>query len=230
MNHNGTNGNGPTAVLDKPTETDAIGAVSIAPLVMPTAQVHITGLSPLVTHAWSEKARKMMLENQQKGKTKGTAKKQREDKDPKADFIASQYRLPDGRYGVPAAAFKGAIVSAGRLIEGVTMTLLKQCVIVLGEGPDQLVPLELEAPPEMWEQPVRIGMGTSDLRYRPRYWPWGATLRVKYVASVLDLGSLVNLVHASGLGGIGEWRPSAPKSMTGAYGMYAVTNDPEAAR
>lgn len=212
----------PTFVVDA---TEVISSVVIAPLLMPVAKIHVTGTSPLVTNAWSSKAKEMMLAGQQKSKSKGKAKVARPDKDPQADFEAAQYRLPDGRYGFPAAGFKGAIVSAGRLIEGVTMTLLKQCIIVIGEGPQQLVALEVDGPPECWEQPVRIGPGTSDLRYRPRYWPWAATLYVKYVASVLDLNSVVNLVGASGLGGVGEWRPSAPKSMTGSYGMYEVTHE-----
>jgi hypothetical protein len=54
------------------------------------------------------------------------------------------------------------------------------------------------------------------------YWPWTATLRVKYLASILNAESVIALVDAGGLGGVGEWRPSAPKSFGGTMGTYEV--------
>ena len=39
------------------------------------------------------------------------------------------------------------------------------------------------------------------------------------------MDSVVSLVNAGGLGGVGEWRPSAPKSNSGVFGRYEVDFD-----
>jgi hypothetical protein len=104
-----------------------------------TALFPIVGTTPLITHAWSEKAKQEMRDKQT-----GKAKPKKDAKDPEADFQASKYRLPDGREAFPAVAFKAAIVNAARLFEGITMTELRQTVYVHGEGPNLLVPIQVE--------------------------------------------------------------------------------------
>lgn len=54
--------------------------------------VLIIGDSPLIVHAWSDKAKKMMLDKQMKKSTKG-----REAKDPFMDFVDSMYWLTKSR-------------------------------------------------------------------------------------------------------------------------------------
>lgn len=179
--------------------------------------VQIEGLSPLIMHAWSEKAKQQMRDKQQ-GKT--TRKK--EPKDPDAEYEAAFYRLPDGQPGFPAGGFKSATVQGARNFEAITMTLMKQSIFIVGEGPDQLVRIDGE--PEFTEMPVRISGGTSDLRYRPLFWPWSASLTVEYNSLHLSKESVIALIDAGGqFAGVGEWRPSAPKSYTGNYGRYRVT-------
>ncbi len=180
-----------------------------------TIGVTIEGLTPLVTHAWSAKALTMMAEAQS-----GKARKKKEPKDPHAEYEASFYRLPDGTPGIPAAAFKSAAVQGARNFDNLTMTLVKQAIFIKGEGPDQLVAIHGE--PEMWQSPVRISGGVADLRYRPRFWPWACELQVEFNTTVLSKDSVLALIDAGGHGGVGEWRPSAPKSYTGNYGRYRV--------
>ena len=48
--------------------------VTIKPIEMKTVEITIEGDSPLIMHAWSEKAKLMMLEAQQ-GKAKGKARR-----------------------------------------------------------------------------------------------------------------------------------------------------------
>lgn len=187
--------------------------IQIHRIAMDEIEIPIVGLTPLVTHKWSEKALGMMRDKQAQKVTK-----KKEAKDPVAECEAATYRLPDGRAGVPASAFKSAIVQGARNFDSLTMTAVKQAVYVVGLGADQLVPIIGEA--EMWESPVRIAMGTTDLRYRPRFWPWAATLTVRFNSAVLSKESVANLVHAGGMAGVGEWRPSSPKSHTGSYGMF----------
>jgi hypothetical protein len=185
-----------------------------------TLIIEIRGVSPLIVHRFSEKAKAKMLEAQT---TRTRARK--EPKVPEEDYHAARYIMPGGSReagpdGFPAVGFKAAMVGAGRLFDGVTMTSLKQALFVRGDGPDQLVLIDGE--PEMFESPVRVGQGTADLRFRPIYDPWKATLTIDYLPLMLDEQSVVALVDAAGLGGVGEWRPSAPKSATGSYGRFEV--------
>ena len=62
--------------------------------------------------------------------------------------------------------------------------------------------------------------GTADLRYRAEYFPWSADVYVNFVPSLLSPDSVLALVDAAGLGGIGEWRPS--KAKTGIFGTFRV--------
>lgn len=181
-------------------------------------EIPIRGTAPLIVNRWSEKAKQMMLEKQT---TSARAKKQ--PKDPVANFEASRYRLPDGRDGFPATAFKAAIVHAARLFEGITQVQLKQTVVVLGEGPDQLVPIDY-GEITMREDTPRNARKVADLRYRAQYWPWSAVLRVRTIGGQFDRSSILSLVDAAGIGGVGEWRPTSPNSATGTFGTFEVVD------
>lgn len=193
-------------------------AIRLTPVRTRTINVQIAGTTELIMHAWSEKAKRLMRDAQQQ--PKGKVKTAREPKDPEAEFQAAFYRLPDGTPGMPAPAFKAAMVSACRYFDGLTMTAAKQCFFVVGEGQDQLVPIKGEV--RMREDMPRNANGGTDLRYRPGFWPWSAILKIKYPVSLMDDDSVVSLVEAAGLCGVGDWRPSSPKSATGSYGMFEV--------
>lgn len=192
------------------------GVISLRRIERTAAQITVRGLSPLIVNRWSEKAKQQMLDAQQ---TKARAKK--DPKDPVALFEASKYLLADGRDGFPAVGFKAAIVHAARLFEGITQVMVKQSVMVRGEGPQQLVPITYDEC-IMREDTPRNASGVADLRYRAQYWPWSATIIVDYLENQIDSESLVALVDAAGIGGIGEWRPTSPKSATGTYGRFEV--------
>ena len=207
--------------MTTPTELDETPtAISISRLERRTVEVVIVGTAPLIVHRFDQKAKQMMLDAQQ-----GKAKAKKAPKDPVADYEASRYRLPDGRDGFPAVGFKAAIVGATRLFDKqVTIVGTKQAIRVIGEGPEQYVPLQYdEGDLIMREDTVRIGMGTADLRYRAQYTNWSAVLIVQYVPSQINIESIVALVDAGGIGGVGEWRPSSPKGATGSYGTWEVS-------
>ena len=206
------------------SSTDAhVGTIRIERLRRRRLVVPVVGTAPLIVHRFEEKARREIADKQQ-----GRAKtKTREPKDPHAQFEAAMHRLPDGGHGFPVVGFKAAMIGAARNYPGVKMTELKQIITLVGEygthGRDMLARLILDDEPIMREDPVRIGMGTADLRYRPEYDPWRADLVIEYITTAIDAESLVNLVDAAGSGGIGEWRPS--KSPTGVYGTFQVDFD-----
>lgn len=193
------------------------------PLVLNRLQRHsvfipIEGQTPLIPHRWSEKAKRMMLDKQQ---GKPVAKKA--PKAPEQEAHDATYWLPDGRPAMPATAFKGAIADAARHFDGLTIVMVKQSIFVVGEGADQLVPIEGEI--AMREDMPRNATGVADLRYRNQIFPWRATLEIEYVASAITPEALLALVDAAGLGGVGDWRPSAPKSKTGTFGRWTVTGE-----
>jgi hypothetical protein len=204
--------NGSTAVEAEPT-------IRLRRLERTVFEIPVRGTAPLIANRWSEKAKQMMLDAQQ-----SAARTKKDPKDPVANFEAARYRLVDGRDGIPATAFKAAICDAGRFFDGITMTDLKRMIYVDGEvaGQEKLVPLTY-GDVIMREDTPRNANGVADLRYRPQYWPWSATLRISTVKGQFDDESLYALVDAAGLGGVGEWRPSAPKSKTGTFGTFEVT-------
>lgn len=212
-----TNGHAPknrVAALLK--EADSKGPIEIQRVPMTVIRVPIIGTAPLLMAKFSDKSKRQMLEAQM-GK-----KNIKQPKDPKQLFEDAQYRLGKG-WGMPAVCFKAAIVGAARLFEtkNLSMTALKVAIYVKGEGIEDLVKLECKAP-EMHEGTVRNASGVADLRYRPLFENWKALLEIRYLPSMLSFESVLALVDAAGLGGVGDWRPSSPKCFTGHFGTFEI--------
>lgn len=184
------------------------------------AEIQVEGTAPYICNRFDEKAKQQMLDKQQGKKTV------KEPKNVEAAYERSLYRLPNDRYGHPATAFKAAIVDAARYFDKITMEDLKRMILVDGEGPEMLV--EINGTPKMREDAVRNATGVADLRYRAEFWPWRATLQIIYVRNMFTLESLIALVDAAGIGGIGEWRPSSKKAKTGVYGTFRVVDEQNA--
>jgi hypothetical protein len=205
--------------MAKKKATDG-GAIELRRLEDLVIEVPVVGITPLIPHKWSEKAKMMMPGHPssfEKVKEKKGVRK------PEEEAEGCIYRLPDGRPGMPATAFKAAIIGACRFFEKPSMVEAKQLMHVIGEGPDQLVPVEGE--PVLREDTPRNSNGGADLRYRYMFVGWRAVLRIRYVPSSITAGSVVTLVDAAGRGGVGDWRPSAPKSATGTYGTWRVDTE-----
>jgi len=176
------------------------------------ATIELVGDSPLIVHAWSEKVKRGMLDKQMK-KAKGA----QQAKDPQRDYEEAFYRLEDGTPGFPAIGFKASAVSAaGRFCEGMKMTEVRGAFHI----PCELVPIL--GKPNMREDMVRVGMGTADIRYRPEFKKWRASIPIRYNADKISLEQIVNLFNQAGFGvGVGEWRPEKD----GSYGMFHVATD-----
>ena len=195
--------------------------ISLSEIAIETMFVPIRGTSPLIVHRFSEKAKRMMLDNAM-GK-----KSPKEPKNPQEEYEAAFYRFADGGTGVPVTAFKQATIGAARFYgkNQVQMTSLKQFIFVSGEiGVDGQSLARIVGDPHMREDVVRVGRGGADLRYRPEYMPWSTTLRVTYVTSALTRDSVLSLINAGGMGvGVGEWRPERD----GDNGRYTIDGDIE---
>jgi hypothetical protein len=194
----------------------ADAVISIQKIGTETLSVPIVGLAPLIVHKFSEKAKRQMLDAMQGRKTP------KEPKNPEADYEAAFYRLDDGTYGFPVIAFKAATVGAARFYgKSISMTALRQFVFFDGEfsKEDGQKLARIDGSPRMREDVVRVGMGGSDLRYRPEFTEWATRLDVTYVKSMLTRESVLSLIEAGGLGvGVGEWRPEKK----GDFGTYAI--------
>lgn len=189
-------------------------AIELPKLNIRTMEVLLIGDAPLISHAWSKKAKEEMLAKQMK-----KAKPGKIAKDPKKDFEESLYHLPDGGYGFPAVAFKAAAITACTSVAGITKVAARQSFHVPGE----MVKIEGSLPRPR-EDMVRIGMGTADIRYRGEFWPWHAKVTVHYNENVLSAEQIVNLFNTAGFGvGVGEWRPERD----GQYGRFHVATEAE---
>ena len=177
----------------------------------------IQGITPVIPHKWSEKAIRQMADKQQS--EDATARAPRQPKNPEQEALDSCYWL-DGQGAIPAVSFKAAMVGACRFFEGITMVFAKLLFYVEGHGPDQLVPVGTDK--KMREDTPRNSGGGVDLRYRYQFFPWSAELRVHYLPSMINVDSVIALLDAAGKGGVGDWRPSSPKSATGTYGQFQV--------
>lgn len=203
-------------------------AVVETPIVIPKIDVRqleltLVGDSPLISHRWSEKAKKEMLDKQMK-----KAKTAKEAKNPRRDYLDSLYWLtqqPDNptdddikaaKFGFPCVAFKAAAVSACRDVDGIKMTEARGRFHVEGEM------AEIFGTPTMREDMVRIGMGVADIRFRGEFKKWHTVLRVAYNASAVSAEQIVNLLNIAGFGvGVGEWR----SEKSGSYGRFHVATD-----
>lgn len=178
-------------------KTAAETVIAIPPIEIKTYVLRIVGDSPLITHAWSEKAKKEMRDKQM-----GVPSGKKEPKNPERDYQEAFYRMEDGTPAMRTIAFKAAAVDAATQVSGLTKVFLRGAFHVVGE----LVPVE--GVPQMREDMVRVGMGTADLRYRPEFPDWAVNLTVRVNARALTLEQLLHLFNQAGFSsGIGEWRP-----------------------
>jgi hypothetical protein len=201
--------------------------IELPALDLQMMEVTIIGDTPLIVHAWSQKARGEMLSKQMK-----TARGAKEAKDPVADFEASMYRFSDGGYGFPSVAFKSSAVTAGTSVAGLTKITARQAFHILGEDMDIAGAFEGSKSrvnlarlggdkPQMREDMVRVGMGTADLRYRAEFPKWFARILVRHNANVLSQAQILNLINTAGFAvGVGEWRPERD----GQNGMFHVAS------
>lgn len=207
-------------------------AKPVAPLTVtkPDFQVahfNIIGTAPYMQNRFSQKAKEIIHGVQSDGE-KAKGKKKREPKDFQQCFEGAKY-IADGRYGIPAPAFRCAMISACR-VAGIVMTRAKLTVFVEADAYDDqdgtpLVLFSQDTPDPVYdERPVRNDDESTDLRARPLWREgWKAHLRIRYDGSQLDEQSICNLVVRAGAQvGIGEGRANSKTSCGIGFGFFDV--------
>lgn len=179
--------------------------------------------SPLVIHAFAEKAKQEIRDKQQK-----KVKKAKEERNPSLEFEAAKYVDSDGRECAPITAIKKSIITAATAFDGLTKVALRQAIFVdsIVSPGSALVPIELEdgttAKGVMREDAVTIGISTRGLTYRPMYECWRLRLRIEYNSRMISEEQLLALIDHAGWGvGICEGRPERSSAL--GWGRYERT-------
>lgn len=218
--------------------------IVVKPINIETVDITIKGTTPLIIHAWSDKAKQMMLDKQ-RGKKVGA---KHEIKIPVNDFIESLYWLTEqpalgvdddeaesnyaaaidagAKFGFPVTGIKQSIISgAYRAGLDVKQTELRGTFFI--EGATEASTMDIaeivtSEPPVMREDMVRVGgmSKSADIRYRGEFKEWRIPLRLKYNKDgKYSLEQILNMVNYGGfVCGIGEWRPEKD----GQFGMYEL--------
>lgn len=202
----------------------------------------IVGDTPLITNAWSEKAKREMLQGQVRAVRGG-----KEIRNPEADFLNSLYDLGVDEktkahlgYGFPTMGIKNAILSVAHKDRGVPKTVAMSALWldaemirarpalssaicdmpitrIYGGDPDQP-----NHPPICREDMVKVGVGLNrkaNLAYRAQFTIWAMKVTGKFNADILTAEGLAHLIMEAGLAcGIGEWR-NERRGMFGAFHM-----------
>jgi hypothetical protein len=200
------------------------------PVVITAPDIRVIGLdiegtAPLVINKFSAKAKEMMMATQMAGST-AKSRKVREAKDFEELYNGARHISTEGWDGIHAASFRNAAISACRAA-GFVMTKAKLAIFVEPDGfdADDMTPLVriTKGEPQMVVSPCRNASGVIDLRPRPTYFPWGATLRIKYDAGILTESDVVNLIARVGLQvGVGEGRPDSKQSAGVGNGLFHI--------
>jgi hypothetical protein len=202
--------------------------IELKPIKIGQFKIELEGLTPLIVHAWSEKAKKEILDKQMK-----KAKAGREARDPVRDFIDSLYWLTPkpaeiteegfesalkagARFGFPSVAFKAAALSGGYRAK-----MIPNKVSAAGAFHIDAEFAELQGVPAMREDMVKLGgpARVSDIRFRAEFREWSTSLLIKYNESEISPEQIVNLFQIGGFAvGVGEWR----LEKNGQYGSFQV--------
>jgi hypothetical protein len=217
-------------------ETQSLAGVLSTTATFKRFSTWIIGDTPLITHAWSEKARREMLQKQVKATKAG-----KEARDPQADFVSSLYEMGDKAYGFPATGVKNCILASAHKDKGIARSAVMAALFLdadMVRVRPALAAAVCDMPlvriwgdqPLMREDMVKIGAGlnkTANLAYRAQFTVWAIRVSGRFNADVLTPEALAFLISESGIAcGLGEWR-NERKGFFGAF--HLATAEEEAA-
>lgn len=190
-------------------------------------EFEIVGTAPYVQHRFSAKAINQIIATQEAG-TQAKSKKKREPKDFGDVYQQAMHISKDGWHGIPAGAFRNAMISACRTV-GYKMTHAKLAAFVLADGFDAVdgTPLvRIYGTPHRHTSHARNDNGSVDIRVRPMWDDWSAVVRVRYDADMFSESDVANLLMRVGMQvGIGEGRPDSKNSAGMGWGMFMLKQE-----
>ena len=218
--------------------TETLGAAMIKRATRQPFELWVVGNMPLISHAWSEKAKLAMLAKQVKSISAG-----REVRDPEADFLSSLYEMGEpGVYGFPATALKKAILGVAHKDKGVARSgamglqaalwiqpkITRVRPALAGAMCDMPLLQIWGSKPEMREDMVRVGtrIKSADFAYRAQFTIWAFRVRGHLNIDILPITSLNELIREAGIAiGVGDWR----NEKSGYFGAFHLANEDEVA-
>lgn len=208
------------SISNKPTTT----SVGISPPNFQYAKVEIEGDAPYVQNKMSIRAREAMMAKQMLGDVAKKNRK-REPKDFDALYKGAMHISRDGWYGMPASAFRSALISACRTV-GFAMTRAKLSLFIEADGfdEDDGQPLvRIYGEPRRVDIAVRLANGMPDILPRPMFENWSAKITLKWDADQFSAQDVVNLLaRVGGQVGIGAGRPDSKDSCGMGWGTFKI--------
>lgn len=191
---------------------------------MEEAEFLIRFTAPYVQNKFSQKAREELMSIAMAG-SRGKKGKKRESVD--YDVVYRQaMHICDGWCGIPAPAFRAAMISACRLV-GFQMTRAKLGIFIVADGfdDDDGTPLVkiTKGKPERLEMVGRNSDLSRQVRVRPMWRECECLLRVRYDADMFSLADVANLLMRAGMQvGVGEGRPDSKSSAGQGWGLFEI--------
>lgn len=191
-----------------------------------TGEFEIIGNVPMVQNAFPQKAKEQMKTKQEAG-PQAKKNKIRESKNFQECYEQAKHISKEGWNGIPAGAFRSAMISACRIV-GFKMTLAKLGVFIEADGFDRVDGTPLvkitKGKPHYIDHPVRLETGVIDIRARAMWDEgWEAIVRIRFDADMFSLDDVSNLLMRVGLQvGIGEGRPDSKKSAGVGWGTFGI--------
>jgi hypothetical protein len=203
----------------KKVEGGSIRGFTIPPLETGIGEIGIVGITSLIMHCFSEKARQQLRNRGQQRPSMRAAK------NPQEEYRQSihYYQNASDRYALPTDAVKKAIEKAAGLV-GLDGWRIRPGLFISGLEDPNWIEVLSKGGPQMREDAVRLqGPGRPvDLRYRAEFLDWEARFRVEYVRHVVSPEQITHLVQYAGFCiGLLEWRQDKPG---GSHGRFQVTD------
>jgi hypothetical protein len=205
----------------------AVGLVEKVVIRPPNFQsgvINIKGVSPYLGNRFTEKAIRKIEETQREG-DRARNRRRRESRDFEGDVEAAKHIAAEGWCGIPAAAFRNALISACK-VAGFAMTRAKLTIFVIPDGFDAIdgMPLvKISGQPKTHKSFGRNDNGSIDLRWRPVWPQWSCALGLRWDADQFSVSDVVNLTARAGLQvGVGEGRPDSRDSNGLGLGLWEI--------
>lgn len=206
--------------------------INIPEIKIKEVELEIIGDTPLIMNAFSEKAKREILDKQMK-----KAKKGREAKNIWEEFMNSLHWLTEkpkefseeafneamekgAKFGFPSVGIKQSAISAAY-----RAGFIKNKVSMQGAFHIKSELVEIQGDLNMREDYVKIpSTGGADIVYRGEFENWKAKFIVSYDENIISLEQLIQFINYGGFAvGIGDWRPEK----AGNNGMYHVATGKE---
>jgi len=189
-------------------------------------QVPIRGTAPLVMGKMGQEAKEKLRRSLEAGSTNKMQKK-KEPRDFQREFEQCLHVSDEGWYGIPATAFRSAMISACRTV-GYVMTRAKLAFSIKPDGFDREDAMPLiritKGEPHKFVATIKTSSGDANLSVRAQWLPgWEAAITIIYDTEMLTSNDIANLMLRVGAQvGIGSGRPDSPKSAGQGWGLFEI--------